>query len=204
MKKIFVLLTTITLLSIALAGCQTTGVKNTTPQQEIEKQMEERMDLKVDIPEHPKYVINTAGFQYKMNSDFEPTDELNNLFTDELSNLYVDYSLKTDERYNFNRVQQGVELFIDEQYKTRPIITLWIGPGMMEKPTYAYGEYHDGEFKVGDKVVFYDEGGDNEMYGFQVQLEDRWYKIHYELIDNNTFEDAKEFVVNFVEENNIQ
>jgi hypothetical protein len=39
------------------------------------------------------------------------------------------------------------------------------------------------------------------MYRFEIQLEDRWYMIDYQLIDNNTFEDAKEFVVNFVEEN---
>jgi hypothetical protein len=191
MKKNFVLLTTITLLSIVLAGCQTTGVENMTPQQEIEKQMEERMNLKVHIPEHPKYVIRTAGFHHKYNSDFEPTNELNN--------LAVEYSLKTDERLNIDRVQPGFEAFIDEQYKTRPVIFIWIGPGMMEKPPYIDGEYHDGEFKVGDKVVFYDQG--QEMYGFEIQFEDRWFHIHYELIDNNTFEDAKEFVVNFVEEN---
>jgi|GEM_PF-5629550 len=193
MKKVFVLLTIITLLSIVLAGCQTTGVENSrTPQQEIEKQMEERMNLKVHIPEHPKYVIRTAGFQYKYNSDFE--------FTDELRNLYVDYSLKTDERLNIDRVQPGFEAFIDEQYKVIPVITIRIGPGMMEEKQ----PYYDGEFKVKDKVVSYSQGlGENEMYGFEIQLEDRWYEIRYDLIDNNTFEDAKEFVVNFVEENNI-
>ncbi|KOS60902.1 hypothetical protein FJQ98_20455 [Lysinibacillus agricola] len=192
MKKVFVLLTTIILLSIVLAGCQTTGVENSrTPQQEIEKQMEERMNLKVHIPEHPKYVIRKAGFHYKYNSDFE--------FTDELSNLYVDYSLKTDERLNIGGVQQGFEAFIDEQYKAIPVITIWMGPGMMEKQPY-----YDGEFKVKDKVVFYSQGlGENEMYAFEIQFEDRWYEIRYDLIDNNTFEDAKEFVVNFVEENSI-
>lgn len=192
MKKVIVLLTTITLLSIVLAGCQTTGVENSrTPQQEIEKQMEERMNLKVHIPEHPKYVIRTAAFQYKYNSDLE--------FTDELSNLYVEYSLKTDERLNIDRVQRGVEVFIDESYKAIPVITIWIGPGMMEKQPY-----YDGEFKVKDKVIFYSQGsGENEMYAFELQLEDRWYDIRYDLIDNNTFENAKEFVVNFVEENNI-
>ena len=150
------------------------------------------MNLKVHIPEHPKYVIRTAGFHYKLNSDFE--------FTDELSNLYVDYSLKTDERLNIGGVQQGFEAFINERYKAIPIITIWIGPGIMEEKQ----PYYDGEFKGKDKVVSYSQGlGENEMYGFQIQLEDRWYEIRYDLIDNNTFEDAKEFVVNFVEENNI-
>lgn len=159
------------------------------PHQKVEKQMKERMNLNVHIPEHPKYVIRTAGFQYKINSDLEPTNELNN--------LYVDYSLKVNERLNIDRVQPGVELFIDEQFKAFPVITLRIGPGVMEKLPY-----YDGEFKVKDTVVYYSSGtGENEMYAFDIQLEDRWFEIRYELIDGNTFEDAKAFVVNFVEEN---
>lgn len=191
LKKLSLILSFL-FLSIGLFGCQQNNeIENSrTPQQEIEKQMEERMNLKVHIPEHPKYVIRTAGFHYKYNSDFE--------FTDELSNLYVDYSLKTDERLNIGGVQEGFEAFINEQYKAIPVIAIWIGPGMMEKQPY-----YDGEFKVKDKVVFYSQGGDNEMYAFEIQFEDKWYEIRYDLIDNNTFEDAKEFVVNFVEENNI-